>query len=99
MRDYEQRWVNESIPALGSMTPRQALDDPEMRGEPEVRGEPEAFSMTWPGTPACSRRAAAWTPAASGHSWGSAHAASASAGGGWPTGSPGAQQLPPQPDV
>jgi len=36
MRDYEQRWVNESIPALGGMTPRQALEDPEMRRELEA---------------------------------------------------------------
>jgi len=36
MRDYEQRWVDESIPALGGMTPRQALEDPEMRRELEA---------------------------------------------------------------
>ncbi|MDP1818615.1 MAG: SEC-C metal-binding domain-containing protein [Acidimicrobiales bacterium] len=28
---YEQRWVDESIPALGGLTPRQALDDPTRR--------------------------------------------------------------------
>ena len=31
MREYEQRWVDESIPALGGLTPRQALDDPTRR--------------------------------------------------------------------
>jgi len=36
MRDYEQRWVSDSIPALGGMTPRQALEDPEMRRELEA---------------------------------------------------------------
>jgi hypothetical protein len=29
--EYEQRWVDESIPALGGLTPRQALDDPTRR--------------------------------------------------------------------
>lgn len=27
VRRYEQRWVDESVPALGDLTPRQALDD------------------------------------------------------------------------
>lgn len=31
MREYEQRWVDEPIPALGGLTPRQALDDPARR--------------------------------------------------------------------
>ncbi len=31
MREYEQRWVDESIPALGGLTPRQAHDDPTRR--------------------------------------------------------------------
>lgn len=31
MREYEQRWVDEPIPALGGLTPRQALDDPTRR--------------------------------------------------------------------
>jgi hypothetical protein len=29
--EYEQRWVDESIPALDGLTPRQALDDPTRR--------------------------------------------------------------------
>lgn len=29
--EYEQRWVDESIPALGHLTPREALDDPTRR--------------------------------------------------------------------
>lgn len=29
--EYEQQWVDESIPALGGLTPRQALDDPTRR--------------------------------------------------------------------
>ena len=33
MREYEARWVDESIPALGDMTPREALADPAMRPE------------------------------------------------------------------
>jgi hypothetical protein len=43
MRDYEGRWVNESIPALGGMTPRQALEDPVMRRELEALLD----DMTW----------------------------------------------------
>lgn len=31
MREYEQRWVEEPIPALDGLTPRQALDDPTRR--------------------------------------------------------------------
>jgi hypothetical protein len=31
MREYEERWVDESVPALGGLTPRQALDDPTRR--------------------------------------------------------------------
>jgi hypothetical protein len=31
--EYERRWVDESIPALGGLTPRQALDDPTRRGD------------------------------------------------------------------
>ncbi len=31
IREYEQRWVDESVPALGDLTPRQALDDPTRR--------------------------------------------------------------------
>ena len=33
IQSHEHRWVDESIPALGSMTPRQALVDPVMRPE------------------------------------------------------------------
>lgn len=29
----EERWCDESIPALGGITPRQALDDPTRRGD------------------------------------------------------------------
>jgi hypothetical protein len=28
---YARKWVDESIPALGGMTPREALDDPTRR--------------------------------------------------------------------
>jgi hypothetical protein len=31
VRDHERRWVDESIPALDGLTPRQALDDPVAR--------------------------------------------------------------------
>lgn len=31
IREYEQRWVDETVPALGGLTPRQALDDPTRR--------------------------------------------------------------------
>lgn len=31
IREYEQRWIDESIPALGDLTPRAALDDPTRR--------------------------------------------------------------------
>jgi hypothetical protein len=33
IREHERRWVDESIPALGGLTPRQALADPAMRPE------------------------------------------------------------------
>ena len=33
IRTLERRWVNEQIPALGGLTPRQALDDPTRRGD------------------------------------------------------------------
>lgn len=33
MRDYETRWLDESIPALHGLTPRQAADDPTRRGD------------------------------------------------------------------
>ncbi|ULN30125.1 SEC-C domain-containing protein [Mycolicibacterium smegmatis] len=33
MRDYETRWLDESIPALNGLTPRQAADDPTRRGD------------------------------------------------------------------
>lgn len=36
MREHEERWVDDSIPALGGLTPRQALDDPVMRRELEA---------------------------------------------------------------
>ena len=35
MRQYEARWVDEAIPALGGLTPRQALKDAVMRRELE----------------------------------------------------------------
>jgi hypothetical protein len=28
---YEERWVDDAVPALGGLTPRQALDDPTRR--------------------------------------------------------------------
>lgn len=31
MREQEERWVDESIPALGGLTPRQAADEPTRR--------------------------------------------------------------------
>lgn len=31
IREYEDRWVDEPVPALGNLTPRQALDDPTRR--------------------------------------------------------------------
>lgn len=31
IREYEQRWVDEAVPALGGLTPREALDDPTRR--------------------------------------------------------------------
>ena len=31
IESYERSWIEESIPALGGMTPRQALDDPDRR--------------------------------------------------------------------
>ncbi|HET8930331.1 MAG TPA: hypothetical protein VFN21_06715, partial [Acidimicrobiales bacterium] len=33
MDAYEQAWVDESIPALGGATPREALDDPTRRDD------------------------------------------------------------------
>lgn len=33
IRDYEARWLDESIPALKGLTPRQAADDPTRRGD------------------------------------------------------------------
>lgn len=33
IRDYETRWLDESIPALNGYTPRQAADDPTRRGD------------------------------------------------------------------
>lgn len=33
IRDYETRWLDESIPALDGHTPRQAADDPTRRGD------------------------------------------------------------------
>jgi hypothetical protein len=35
MREAEQRWIDESIPALGGATPREAADDPTRRGDLE----------------------------------------------------------------
>ncbi|MEX2621790.1 MAG: SEC-C domain-containing protein [Egibacteraceae bacterium] len=35
MQQAEQRWVDESVPALGGVTPRQAADDPTRRGDLE----------------------------------------------------------------
>jgi hypothetical protein len=32
-RQYEQKWLDDSIPALGGATPRQAADDPTRRGD------------------------------------------------------------------
>ncbi len=32
-RQYEERWLDDTIPALGGVTPRQAADDPTRRGE------------------------------------------------------------------
>ena len=31
MLEYERKWLDESIPALGGATPREALDDPTRR--------------------------------------------------------------------
>ena len=31
VREYEQRWIDEPVPALGDLTPRRALDDPTRR--------------------------------------------------------------------
>ena len=31
MRQQEERWLDESVPALGGLTPRQAADDPTRR--------------------------------------------------------------------
>jgi hypothetical protein len=33
IRDYESKWLDESIPALDNYTPRQAADDPTRRGD------------------------------------------------------------------
>jgi hypothetical protein len=33
LHEYEERWLDESIPALGGITPRQAADDPTRRGD------------------------------------------------------------------
>lgn len=33
LHEYEERWLDESIPALGGVTPRQAADDPTRRGD------------------------------------------------------------------
>jgi hypothetical protein len=33
VRDYETKWLDEAIPALGGHTPRQAADDPTRRGD------------------------------------------------------------------
>jgi len=31
--EMERRWLDESVPALGGVTPRQAADDPTRRGD------------------------------------------------------------------
>jgi hypothetical protein len=33
VRGYEQSWLDESIPALGGVTPREAADDPTRRDD------------------------------------------------------------------
>ncbi|MEV7039237.1 SEC-C domain-containing protein [Amycolatopsis sp. NPDC051061] len=52
IRDYEQQWLDEPIPALSGYTPRQAAADPTRRGDlirllasfPETHGEPGAMN-------------------------------------------------------
>lgn len=51
-RDYEQKWLDESIPALHGFTPRQAAADPTRRGDvirliesfPKEHGNPGAMN-------------------------------------------------------
>lgn len=51
MQQAEQRWVDESVPALGGVTPRQAADDPTRRGDLErlLAEFDEAAGATPPG--------------------------------------------------
>lgn len=35
MAAYEEQWLDMSIPALGGATPREAVEDPQLRGELE----------------------------------------------------------------
>lgn len=54
VRGYEQRWLDESIPALGGVTPREAAADPTRRDDlvrlldsfPDDDGEPGQMSAT-----------------------------------------------------
>lgn len=53
VRDYEQKWLDESIPALAGYTPRQAAADPTRRGDlirlldsfPVERGKPGVMDV------------------------------------------------------
>lgn len=45
MRGFEASWVDESIPALGGLTPRQALDDPKERPELEALLDDMAWEL------------------------------------------------------
>lgn len=54
MREHEDRWLDEEIPALGGATPRQAAEDPTRRGDLErLLGEMDDLGEGWssPGRP------------------------------------------------
>jgi SEC-C motif len=52
MRQMEESWVDEQIPALGGLTPRQAMGDPEWRKELEAMLDDMAWQNRQPGAQA-----------------------------------------------
>lgn len=68
-----QRWLADSIPALGGLTPRQAADDPTRRDD--LRRLLESFLADYEqpanGLPRILARSSKWTPAALPMNWGS----------------------------
>ena len=64
MRGFEVGWVDESLPVLSGLTPRQAVMD-----ERRVRSSMRSWT-TWPGSAAVPAGAGSWIPPASGCSSG-----------------------------